>query len=207
MVLVRKPPRREVTEVFPSIVALVRTTPDYIALERTYWIEERETIEAPLWSSIEIMRRYPVRIRAEVECDAFSPEFISFSRSDSISTVTILLPRATLQPAVVDLEGVYRPEPDVDGLGADLIPAEERAEIISQYDALMEQNARTAAQDLAMGDELRADAEARTASDLSSAVLALLRARGFDDVEVIVVFGEAAIPPPIPDSPHQQTGG
>lgn len=206
--LVRKPLRREVTVVFPSIVSLVRSTPDYVAVERTYWIEERETIEAPLWSNIEILRRYPVRVRAEVACDAFGPGFIESSESESIRTITISLPRAALQPPVIDQEGSYRPAPDADGPGADLIPAEERAEAIARFDALMEQNARTEALGLAMNDGLALEAEANTAEDLTAAVRAILLSQGFEDFEVVVVFGDfPEVPPPASDPPRLRPGG
>ncbi|MDM7993469.1 MAG: DUF4230 domain-containing protein [Candidatus Fermentibacter sp.] len=189
-----RPRREEVTVVFPSLVSLVRATPDYVSLERTYDVEERETIEAPLWSDIEILRRYEVRVRAEIACDAFDEGFISYAETDSSCTVTLTLPHAALQPPVILYDSSYRPEPDTDGPGAILIPAEERAEIMAAYDAVMEQNARTEAQGLAMEDGLIAEAEGRAAADLTEAALAVLGSRGFDDVEVVVCFGEIPAP-------------
>ena len=188
-----RPRREEITAVFPSLVSLVRATPDYVSLERTYIIEEMETIEAPLWSHVTILRRYPVRVRAEIACDAFDERFLAYSETDSSCTVTLTLPHAVLQPPVILQEEAYRPEPDADGPGTVLISAEERAEIVAAYDAMMERNAVTEALDLAMDDGLAAEAEGRAAVDLTVAALALLGARGFDDVEVVVVFGE--VPP------------
>lgn len=202
-----RPRREEITVVFPSIVSLVRTTPDYVSLERNYTIEERETIEAPLWSQITILRRYPVRVRAEIECDTFDEDFISYSETDSSCTITLTLPRATLQPPVILSDVVYRPEPDADGLGVDLISAEERAEVISAYDALMERNAISEAIDLALEDGLLEEAEARAATDLTAASLALLRARGFDGWEVRIVFGDEPEGAPLPDRQRTGVGG
>lgn len=208
LLLVRRPLRREVTVVYPSIVSLVRSTPDYVSAERTYWIEEREIIETPLWSSIEIMRRYPVMVRAEVACDAFGPGLIASNETESTRTVTIRLPHAALQPPVIDLEGSYRPAPDADRPGAVLVPAEERAEAMARYDALMEQNARTAALDLAMSDGLVLEAESNTAADMTAAVRAILMEQGFEDFEVIVVFGDfPEAPLPASDPPRLRTGG
>ncbi|HRY60950.1 MAG TPA: DUF4230 domain-containing protein [Candidatus Fermentibacter sp.] len=184
------PRRQEVSVVFPSLVSLVRATPDYVSLERSYDVEERETIDAPLWSDIEILRRYEVRVRAEIACDAFDESFISYAETDSSCTVTLTLPHAALQPPVILYDSSYRPEPDTDGPGGILIPAEERAEIMAAYDALMEQNARTEALHLAMEDALIAEAEGRAAADLTEAALAVLGSRGFDEVEVVVVFEE-----------------
>lgn len=188
------PRREEVTVIFPSLVSLVRATPGYVSLEHTYTIEERETIEAPLWSNITIMRRYQVRVRAGIDCDAFDEGFISYAETDSSCTVSLTLPHAVLQPPVILYDASFRPEPDTDGVGTVLIPAEERAEIIAAYDALMERNAIAEALDLAMEDGLAAEAEGRAAADLAAASLALLRARGFDDVEVVVVFDEIPFP-------------
>lgn len=189
-----RPRREDVTVVFPSLVSLVRTTPDYVSLERTYTIEERETVEAPLWSDIEMLRRYEVRVRAEIACDAFDEGFISYSETDSSCTATLTLPHAVLQPPAILYDSSYRPEPDTDGIGAHLIPAEERAEIIAAYDALMEQDAIAEAQIRAMEDGLAAEAEGRAAADLTEAALAVLGSKGFDDVEVVVCFGEMPVP-------------
>lgn len=190
-----RPRREDVTVVFPSLVSLVRATPDYVSLERTYTIEERETIEAPLWSDIEMLRRYAVRVRAEIACDAFDESFISYRETDSSCTVTLTLPRAVIQPPAILYDASYMPVPDIDGMGADLIPAEERAEMIASCDAMMEQNAIAEALDRSMADALAADAEGRAAADLTAAALALLGSRGFEDVEVVVVFGELPAPP------------
>ena len=201
--LARRPRREEITVVFPSIVSLVRTTPDYVSLERTYSVEERETIEirrlGVRLGEISMLRRYPVRVRAEIECDAFDGSFISYTETDSSCCVTLTLPRATLQPPVIINEGAYRPEPDADGLGPICIPAEERAEFIADYDALMERNAITEAIGLALEDGLLEEAEARAATGLTSAILALLRAGGFENWEVRVVFRDAPGGGPLPD--------
>lgn len=202
-----RPRREEITVVFPSIVSLVRTTPDYVSLERTYPIEERETIEAPLWSDISILRRYPVRVRAEIECDAFDGSLISCMETDSSCTITLTLPRATLQPPVIMTESVYRPEPDADGPGVALIPAEERAEVIAAYDALMERNAISEAIELALEDGLLEEAEARAATDLTAASLALLGARGFEDWDVRIVFRDGPVSEPLPQRQRFGAGG
>jgi hypothetical protein len=72
----------------------------------------------------------------------------------------------------------------------------------------MEQNARTEALDLAMSDGLALEAESNTAEDLTAAVKAILLEQGFEEFEVIVVFGDfPAVPLPESDPPRPRTGG
>jgi len=63
----------------------------------------------------------------------------------------------------------------------------------------MERNAITEAIGLALEDGLLEEAEARAATGLTSAILALLRARGFENWEFGVVFRDAQGGGPLPD--------
>ncbi len=112
-----------------------------------------------------------------------------------------------LQPPVILSDGAYRPEPDEDGFGADLLPPEQRAEVIAAYDALMERNAISEAIELALEDGLLEEAEARAATDLTAASLALLGARGFEDWDVRIVFRDGPVSEPLPQRQRFGAGG